>query len=104
MKPTNTIDLSPPAKTTLSVLPCSDFLIVRRRAADEKIGSIVIPDVAREKPQTGIILAAGTAIQDGRIAPGAWVLFFGYSGHEMDVGGETVLVLREEEIIGIVVQ
>ena len=94
----------------MAIIPLHDRLLVERLEAEEKTsGGIIIPDNAKEKPQQGEIIAvgAGKALEDGRkVAPevkkGDRVLFGKYSGTEIKVEGVEYLMMREEDILGIV--
>ena len=94
-------------KTTLR--PLHDRVLVKRLdAQDEKHGSIIIPDSAKEKPQEGKVLAVGkgTVAEDGRKIPldvkaGDRVLFGKYSGSEVTLDGEEYLIMKEEDVLGI---
>lgn len=90
--------------------PLHDRVLVKRLEGESKTpGGIVIPDTAAEKPIRGKILAAGPgkASEDGKIRPldvkvGDEVLFGKYSGTEIKLSGEEYLVMREDDIMGIV--
>ena len=93
----------------LKVRPLRDRVIVQRIAEQEKSrGGIIIPDTAKEKPQEGRVVAVGRGRQeDGKIVPmdvkaGDKILFGKYSGAEIQLGGEEHLILKEEDILGIV--
>ena len=93
----------------LKVRPLRDRVIVQRIAELEKSrGGIIIPDTAKEKPQEGRVVAVGRGRQeDGKIIPldvkaGDKILFGKYSGAEIQLGGEEHLILKEEDILGIV--
>ncbi len=98
------------AKTELGVRPLHDRILVRRMAEEEKTaGGLFIPDTAKEKPQRGEIVAAGKGrvTEDGKILPlevkaGDKVLFSKYAGTEIKLSGEEYLMMREEDILGIV--
>ncbi|MGH8638768.1 MAG: co-chaperone GroES, partial [Burkholderiales bacterium] len=84
-------------------------LVKRLEEQDEKHGSIIIPDTAKEKPQEGKVIAVGTGrvTEDGKTLPlavkaGDTVLFGKYSGQAVKVKGEELLVMREEDIMGVV--
>jgi len=92
------------------IRPLYDRVVVRRTTAEEKsTGGLFLPEVAKEKPALGIVLAVGNgkfSEAQGVLIPlqtavGDKVLFGKYSGTEFDFGGETLVALREEEIIGI---
>jgi chaperonin GroES len=98
------------AKTELGVRPLHDRILVRRMAEEEKTaGGLYIPDTAKEKPQRGEIVAAGKGrvTEDGKVLPlevktGDKVLFSKYAGTEIKLSGEEYLMMREEDILGIV--
>lgn len=93
----------------MAIRPLHDRVIIRRVEENEsKLGSLYIPDSAKEKPQRGEVVAvgAGKMLDSGkRVAPevksGDQVLFGKYSGSEVKVDGQEVLILREDEILGI---
>ena len=90
--------------------PLHDNVLIKRlEASEERIGGIIIPDTAKEKPQEGEVLAVGPGKlhDDGTrravaVAAGNKVLFGKYAGTEITIDGEDVLVLRESDILGIV--
>ena len=90
--------------------PLHDRVLVRRIEADEKTaGGIIIPDSAKEKPSEGEIVAvgSGTKAEDGKITPldvkaGDRVLFGKWSGTEVKVGGEDLLIMKESDILGVI--
>jgi chaperonin GroES len=90
--------------------PLHDRVVVRRIEAEEKsVGGIIIPDAAKEKPVEGEVVAVGSGkvLEDGKIRKldvkvGDRVLFGKYSGNEIKLDGVEHLILREEEILGVV--
>ena len=90
--------------------PLHDRVLVRRVEAEEKTaGGIIIPDTAKEKPQEGEVVAAGTGLtaEDGKVTPldvkaGDRILFGKWSGTEVKVNGEDLLIMKESDILGIV--
>ena len=90
--------------------PLHDRVIIKRLEAETKsAGGIVIPDAAAEKPIKGEVIAVGTGkiLDDGKVRPmavkaGDIVLFGKYSGTEVKVDGEELLVMREEDLVAIV--
>jgi len=89
--------------------PLHDRVLVRRIEEDEKVGSIIIPDTAKEKPQQGEVLAVGAGArgEDGKIIPpdvkkGDKILFGKWSGSEVKIDGEELLIMKESDILGIV--
>jgi chaperonin GroES len=95
---------------TTKFKPLHDRVLVRRVESDTKsAGGIIIPDTAKEKPQEGEVLAvgSGTRAEDGKVTPldvkpGDRVLFGKYSGTEVRINGEELLIMRESDILGIV--
>ena len=90
--------------------PLHDRVLVRRVEADEKTaGGIIIPDSAKEKPQEGEVVAAGSGAKsdDGKVTPldvkaGDRILFGKWSGTEVKIGGEDLIIMKESDILGIV--
>ncbi len=93
------------------IRPLHDRVIVRRLEEERKTaGGIVIPDTAKEKPVQGEVVAVGGGkiLDDGKVRPldvkaGDKILFGKYSGTEIKLGDEELLVMREEDIMGVVV-
>lgn len=89
--------------------PLHDRIVVRRiEEAETTRGGIIIPDTAKDKPQEGEVVAVGTGkvTEDGKKLPlavkeGDRVLFGKYSGTEIKIEGEELLIMREEEVLGI---
>ena len=90
--------------------PLHDRVVVRRIEAEEKTaGGIIIPDTAKEKPQEGEIVAVGPGARDesGKVVSldvqaGDRVLFGKYSGSEIKLDGDEYLIMREDEILGVI--
>jgi chaperonin GroES len=90
--------------------PLHDRVLVRRIEAEEKTaGGIIIPDTAKEKPQEGEVVSVGTGTksEDGKVTPldvkaGDRILFGKWSGTEVKVNGEDLLIMKESDILGIV--
>jgi chaperonin GroES len=90
--------------------PLHDRVVVRRIEAEEKTsGGIIIPDTAKEKPQEGEVVAVGPGTRDeaGRLVElsvkaGDRVLFGKWSGTEVKIGGEDLLIMKESDILGVV--
>jgi len=90
--------------------PLHDRVVVRRVEAEEKTkGGIIIPDTAKEKPQEGEVIAVGPGARDetGKITPldvkaGDRVLFGKWSGTEVRVDGEDLLIMKESDIMGVI--
>jgi chaperonin GroES len=89
--------------------PLHDRVVVRRLDAEEKTkGGIIIPDTAKEKPQEGEVMAVGPGARDetGKIQPldvkaGDRVLFGKWSGTEVRIDGEDLLIMKESDIMGV---
>jgi len=94
----------------MKIRPLQDRVIVKRIEEEEKTkGGIIIPDTAKEKPQEGKVIAVGKGKvnDDGKLTPpdvkvGDTILFGKYSGSEIKLNGEEHLIMREEDILGIV--
>ena len=94
----------------MNIRPLQDRILVRRVQEEEKTkGGIIIPDAAKEKPVEGEVVAVGTGkvLEDGKIQPmavkkGDRILFGKYSGNEIKVDGVEHLILREDEVLGII--
>jgi chaperonin GroES len=93
----------------INIRPLRDRIIVKRIQEEEKTkGGLIIPDTAKEKPQEGQVVAVGPGKQDdGKVISldvraGDKVLFGKYSGTEIKLEGEEHLILREDDILGIV--
>ena len=95
--------------TGVKIRPLHDRVIVQRiDEGEQKVGGIIIPDSAKEKPQQGKVVAVGKGKveKDGKVTPldvkvGDTVLFGKYSGQEIKIDGEERLIMREEEILAI---
>ena len=89
--------------------PLHDRVVVRRVESEEKTkGGIIIPDTAKEKPQEGEIIAVGSGIRDesGKLVPldvkaGDRVLFGKWSGTEIKLDGEDLLIMKESDVMGV---
>ncbi len=95
----------------MNVRPLRDRVVVKRleEQDEQKIGGIIIPDTAKEKPQQGKVVAVGSGrvSDEGKVIPldvkvGDTVLFGKYSGTEIKLEGTEYLIVREEEILGII--
>ena len=90
--------------------PLHDRVLVRRVEAEEKsAGGIIIPDTAKEKPQEGEVVAAGAGAKDdeGKVSPldvkaGDKILFGKWSGTEVKIDGQDLLIMKESDILGVV--
>ena len=94
---------------SLKMRPLHDRIVVKRIDDEAKTkGGIIIPDTAKEKPQQGRVVAAGNGklLEDGTIRPldvhrGDKVLFTRYSGTEIQIEGEEHLIIREDDVLGV---
>lgn len=90
--------------------PLHDRVLVRRLASDEKTaGGIIIPDTVQEKPMEGVVVSVGTGFinDNGEVRPldvkaGDQILFNKWSGTEVSIDGEDLLVMKESDIMGII--
>ncbi len=93
----------------MKLRPLHDYVLVKRvEEAESKIGSLYVPDSAKEKPQKGevVVCGAGFQLKDGRrvaldVKAGDQILFGKYSGSETQLGDDTYLILRESEILAV---
>ena len=96
----------------MKVRPLHDRIIVQRiEETEQRVGGIIIPDTAKEKPQQGKVIAAGGGKKkdDGKVIPmdvaeGDVILFGKYSGQEIKIEGEEYLIMREEEVLAVLEQ
>ena len=94
----------------MKVKPLHDRILIKRVEEKETIkGGIIIPDSAKEKPQEGEVIAAGNGkkTEDGKVIPldvkaGDRILFGKYSGTEIKIEDEEFLIIREDEVLGII--
>ena len=94
----------------MKVRPLYDRILVRRVAEEEKTkGGIIIPDSAKEKPSEGEVVAVGSGKvnEKGELRPldvkkGDRILFGKYSGNEIKIDGDELIILREDEILGVI--
>jgi chaperonin GroES len=94
----------------MKVVPLNDKIVVKRVEAEEKTaGGIVLPDTAKEKPRQGKVLSIGEGklLDNGKRAPfqvkeGDRVLFSSYAGNEVNIDGEELLVMSEDDILAVV--
>jgi chaperonin GroES len=90
--------------------PLQDRILIKRETGEEKTkGGIIIPDTAKEKPLEGKVMAAGNGkvLEDGKVRPldvkaGDRILFSKYAGTEIKIDGEDLLILREEDVLGVI--
>ena len=94
----------------MKIRPLHDRILVKRIDEEEKTqGGIIIPDTAKEKPQEGRVVAVGGGklLEDGKVRPldvktGDRILFAKYAGSEVKIEGEEHVILREDDVLGIV--
>jgi chaperonin GroES len=94
----------------MTVRPLHDRILVKRiEEGEQKVGGIIIPDTAKEKPQQGKVIAAGAGKIDDKgnrialdVKAGNTILFGKYSGQEIKLDGEEFLIMREDEVLGII--
>jgi chaperonin GroES len=94
----------------MNVRPLRDRILAKRlEESEQKVGGIIIPDTAKEKPQQGKVIAAGSGRvnDEGKTLPldvkaGNTILFGKYSGTEIKIEGEDYLILREDEVLGVI--
>ena len=95
---------------TMKFRPLHDRVVVRRLNAEQKTsGGIIIPDTAQEKPQEGEVISVGTGSRadDGKVTPldvkaGDKILFGKWSGTEVKIDGEDLIIMKESDILGVV--
>ena len=98
------------AAENLKIRPLHDRIVVKRVQEEERTaGGLIIPDTAKEKPAEGLVIAVGNGkvLDDGKVRPldvkvGDRVLFGKYSGNEIKIAGEEHIILREDDILGII--
>lgn len=101
--------MSKGTKKARQVRPLADRILVQRiEEGETTVGGLIVPDTAKEKPLSATVIAAGPGrrTDEGKIVPpevktGDRVLIGKYAGNEIEVAGETFLILREDEIFGI---
>ena len=94
----------------MNVRPLHDRIIVQRlEEGEQKIGGIIIPDTAKEKPQQGKVIAAGSGKSNDKgrrvaldVKAGDTILFGKYSGQEIKLDGEEHLIMREDDVLAII--
>jgi len=94
----------------MNIRPLHDRILIQRlEEGEQKVGGIIIPDTAKEKPQRGTVIAAGSGKtkDDGKRIPldvtaGDTILFGKYSGQEIKLNGEEYLIMKEDEVLAII--
>ena len=88
----------------MNIKPLADRVLVLPAQAEEKVGGIIIPDTAKEKPQHGTIVAAGNGTKDEEmiLKEGDEILYGKYSGTELEVEGTKYLIMRLSDVLAVV--
>ena len=88
----------------MNIKPLADRVLVLPAQAEEKVGGIIIPDTAKEKPQHGTIVAAGNGTKDEEmiLKEGDEILYGKYSGTELEVEGTKHLIMRQSDVLAVV--
>ena len=88
----------------MNIKPLADRVLVLPGQAEEKVGGIIIPDTAKEKPQHGTIVAAGNGTKDEEmiLKEGDEILYGKYSGTELEVEGTKYLIMRQSDVLAVV--
>ena len=105
-------DTAPMLEIAMKIRPLQDHVIVKRAPEDEQTrGGLIIPDTAKEKPLTGTVIGVGNGkvLKHGKVRPpairaGDRVVFVKYAGAEVTLDGEEHLMLREDDILGVLEQ
>ena len=87
----------------MNIQPLADRVLIKPAAAEEKIGGIIIPDTAKEKPLKGEVLAVGKGTKDEEMVlqVNDTVLYGKYSGTELELDGEKYLIMRQSDVLAI---
>ena len=88
----------------MNIKPLADRVLVLPAQAEEKVGGIIIPDTAKEKPQHGTIVAAGNGTKDEEmiLKEGDEILYGKYSGTELEIEGTKYLIMRQSDVLAVV--
>ena len=88
----------------MKIQPLADRVLIKPAEAEEKIGGIIIPDTAKEKPLKGEIIATGNGTKDEEmiLKVGDQVLYGKYAGQELEFDGEKYMVMRQSDVIAII--
>ena len=88
----------------MNIKPLADRVLVLPAQAEEKVGGIIIPDTAKEKPQHGTVVEAGNGTKDEEMVlkEGDEVLYGKYSGTELEVEGTKYLIMRQSDVLAVV--
>jgi chaperonin GroES len=109
-EPRGSIQFSRKGEGFMKIRPLQDRILVKRIEEEETTaGGIIIPDTAKEKPMEGKVIAVGRGkvSEDGKLMPlhvkkGDRILFSTYAGTEVKIGGEEHLIMREEDVLGVI--
>jgi len=87
----------------MNIKPLADRVLVKPAAAEEKIGGIIIPDTAKEKPLKGEVVAVGNGTKDEEmiLKSGDVVLYGKYAGNELELDGEKYLIMRQSDVLAV---
>lgn len=87
----------------MNIKPLADRVLVKPAAAEEKIGGIIIPDTAKEKPLKGEVVAVGNGTKDEEmiLKSGDVVLYGKYAGTELELDGEKFLIMRQSDVLAV---
>ena len=87
----------------MNIKPLADRVLVQPAPAEEKVGGIIIPDTAKEKPQRGKVIAVGEGTKDDKMVlkEGDEVLYGKYAGTELENEGEKYLIMRQSDVLAI---
>lgn len=88
----------------MKIKPLADRVLVKPAPAEEKVGGIIIPDTAKEKPLRGQIVAAGNGTKDEQMVlkEGDNVLYGKYSGTEFELDGDKFLIMRQSDVLAVI--
>ena len=88
----------------MNIKPLADRVLVLPAQAEEKVGGIIIPDTAKEKPQHGTVVATGDGTKDEKMVlkEGDEVLYGKYAGTELELDGATYLIMRQSDVLAVV--
>lgn len=88
----------------MNIKPLADRVLIAPMAAEEKIGGIIIPDTAKEKPLQGDVVACGNGTKDEemQLKKGDHVLYGKYAGTEIELEGEKYLIMRQSDILAVI--
>lgn len=87
----------------MNIKPLADRVLIKPAAAEEKIGGIIIPDTAKEKPLKGEVVSVGNGTKDEEmiLKAGDQVLYGKYAGNELEFEGEKYLIMRQSDVLAV---